>query len=150
MSVPTPTPQLQATLTLDTSTGSPLQGGVIPYLNSVAVGTVAAGPMTMAVPASGGTPAALPFASTPGAVPATAVYGLYLMHGSTVGTDPGIVVDMKNGAGNSSQVTLSPGGAMFFHNVSLALTGNSASDFLNWRVISASSATVLRVALVYT
>jgi hypothetical protein len=135
---------LNATLSLNTSAGTNQPAPVDTYNSTATFGTLAAGPIQVSLTST--SPVAIPLASTP----ASGVYGLLIAHNG-ISTDPQVVIDMQNGAANSSKLTLLPGGRLYLYNGILAVSGATYSDWANWKLMLASGgSTIVSVSIVYT
>ncbi len=131
-----------ATLTLNTLGGSNSPAPTDSYNATVSLGTQPVGPLSVAVTS---TPALVPLS----AIPTTAVYHLMVAH-TGASTDPGIVLDMRNNAGNSSKLTINPGGRVYFYNITLSTAVSAKADWAQWYLSTASGTTTASVSLVYT
>lgn len=138
---------LSATLSLNTLGGTNSPAPSDTFNSTVALGTNASGPISFTVPANG-SPLVLP---TVASLIATAAYHLMIAH-TGVSTDPGIILDMIGTGPVSSQLTINPGGRIYFYNctVTIAATANKSRVSL-WTVQSTTaSTTTASVSLVFT
>lgn len=139
------TNNLSATLTLNTLGGTNSPAPTDSFNSTVAIGTLAAGPMGVNVTTVA---TALPLAGASPAGPATAVYCLMVAH-TGASTDNGIILDMVSSAG-SSKITINPGGRVYFYNCTIAISGAGYADWNLWTLSVASGSTTASISLCYT
>lgn len=138
------TSNLYAVLSLNTVAGPNQPSTSDVYSATATTGTYSAGPIAVAVTS---TPTALPLSTTV----SMSVAHIVIVHTGSP-TAPNLIVDMRNAAGQSSKVTLSPGGRIYLFNGTVTTASATGyADYSQWMLsVAGETPTTASVTLVYT